>query len=194
MKMPKTIQDSLKHPIWEKELSTLRNILVETEMVETLKWGIPHYTVNNKNVVGIAGFKEHFALWFHQGVFLKDPLRVLVNAQEGTTKGLRQWRFTHADQINKSAIIQYVNEAILNQKEGLEIKAEPKKVAMPIELQTALENNNELSGAFKALTPGKRKEFADYIGSAKQEATRLKRLQKCLPIILEGKGLNDKYR
>lgn len=193
MKMPKTVEAALEGK-WKTELSTLRNILLEFPLDEALKWGTPHYMLDGKIVVGITGFKEHFALWFHQGVFLKDPLGVLVNAGEGKTKGLRQWRFAHKADIDKLAVRQYVEEAIENQRKGLEIKPEPKRVPMPKELKSALEEIPELSAKFKALTPGKRKEYAEHIGLAKQAATRERRLKKAIPLILAEKGLNDRYR
>lgn len=194
MHYAKTVEEAIETSKWKAELETLRSLMLETELEECVKWGAPYYTLKGKNVAAFIGFKEHFALWFTNGVFMSDPHKKLINAQEGTTKGLRQWRFAHANEIDEDLIREYLLEAIENQKKGLEIKAEPKQVSMPIELENALDNDATLTEAFKKLTPGKRKEYAEYIGSAKQEATRLKRLAKCEPMIREGKGLNDKYR
>ena len=191
----KTVEDYIENSSkWRQELIVLRDIILETELVETVKWGTPHYTINGKNVVGIAAFKEHFALWFHQGVFLKDTQKKLINAQEGTTKGLRQWRFSKMEEIEADLLKEYLLEAIQNQKDGKMIKVEPKKVEIPAELRDALAKMPELKVKFEALTPGKQKEYSEHIGSAKQEKTRLSRLDKSIPLILEGKGLNDKYR
>ncbi|MFY0674011.1 MAG: YdeI/OmpD-associated family protein [Bacteroidia bacterium] len=194
MLQAKTVEEYIENSQWKEELSILRELMLKTEMVETVKWGAPHYTINKKNVVGLAGFKDHFAIWFHQGVFLKDELSVLYNAGEGKTKGLRQWRFKNKTDIDKEAILNYAIEAIDNQKRGLEIKPERKQVAMPDELANALGNDKVLKESFDALTPGKRKEYAEHIGSAKQEKTRLSRLEKCIPMIKDRMGLNDKYR
>lgn len=194
MLQAKSVEEYLEGAKWGDELRKLREIMLSTEMVECIKWGAPHYTVNKKNVVGLASFKEHFALWFHQGVFLRDSYQVLHNANEGVTKGLRQWRFTSMEEIDTERIKEYVSEAIDNQLKGLEVKPEAKQVAMPAELDSALKGDSDLKAAFDQLTPGKRKEYAEHIGSAKQEKTRLSRLEKSIPMIMSGTGLNDKYR
>lgn len=189
-----SVEEYLEGAKWESELRVLREVLLSTELVECVKWGAPHYTLNKKNVVGIVSFKEHFALWFHQGVFLRDPLEVLTNASEGVTKGLRQWRFSSMAAIDKERVKEYLLEAIDNQRRGLEIKPEAKQVAMPTELDEALKADSKLKEGFDRLTPGKRKEYAEYIGAAKQEKTRVSRLEKSVPMILAGQGVNDKYR
>lgn len=194
MQKTKTVEAYLQKSGWQKELTALRDILKQTELEECIKWGSPTYTLQGKNVVAFSGFKNHFALWFHNGVFLKDKDNELINAQEGTTKGLRQWRFTSMEQINAEKILAYVQEAIKNQKQGLSIQPAQKQVSMPAELDEALDQNPQLRQQFDALTPGRRKEYAEYIGAAKQEKTRLSRLEKCMPLILNGLGLNDKYR
>ena len=183
----------VKSPEWQEELILLRNILLSTELEEGVKWGGPAYMINGKNVVGIGAFKSYVGLWFHQGVFLKDEAGVLINAQEGTTKGLRQWRFQKGDKIDEKLVLSYVLEAIRNQKEGREIKAEKKKVEMPAELARALEDG-DLRSAFDRLTPRQQQEYMEYVGTAKQIATRERRLEKIVPMINEGVGLNDKYR
>ncbi len=196
MKRAKSVDDYIEmHPEWEDAIAKLRKVLQASELEETVKWGAPCYTLGGKNVVGIGAFKEHLALWFHQGVFLKDPDKVLINAQEGTTKALRQWRFTSAKEIKVTKVKAYVNEAIENQRGGKEIKADRSKpVNIPPELEGALKKKAKVRKAFDALTPGKRREYADYISSAKQEKTKLSRLEKVLPMIEAGVGLNDKYR
>ncbi len=196
MELHKSVQDYLEHhQSWKKELVLLRDLLKETELEECVKWGAPCYTINGKNVVGMAAFKEYCGLWFHQGVFLKDNDKVLINAQEGTTKALRQWRFKNFEDIDVAKVRAYVAEAIANQKAGKEMKAvKAKKVEMPAELSDELQSDSALESAFNQLTPGKQREYAEHIGSAKQEKTRLSRLEKCIPMILSGVGLNDKYK
>lgn len=175
-------------------LSKLRNVLNVEPLVETIKWGIPVYTFGGENIVGLAAFKSYVGLWFYQGVFLKDPLNKLINAQEGTTKALRQWRFKSLSDINEPDILAYITEAIENQKAGKKLKPQKKSIDLPIELQDAMDVNADLKSKFEALTKGKQNEYAEHIGSAKRAETRQSRLDKCLPLILNGIGLHDKYR
>lgn len=174
----------------------LRKLAQNTEAVETCKWGMPVHTINKKNVFGICRFKEFFGIWFYQGVFLKDPKKVLRNAQEGKTRAMRHWNFTSIDEIDDKGVMAYLREAIKNQKLGKEVKPTKKGTAfiMPSRLKEALENNPQLNASFNTFSPYKQKEFAEYIEEAKQEKTKLNRLKKILPMIKEGIGLNDAYR
>ena len=184
------------NPHYCEELNIIRNIINQTELVETIKWSAPTYTLNGKNVVGFSAFKNHFGLWFFNGVFLKDEHGLLINAQENKTKALRQMRFTSKDQINKTIILAYVKEAIENQRLGKEIKPtrNTKTVEVPTELKRVFKTNKDVNNAFKALTSGKQREYCEYIASAKREATKHSRLEKILPMLLQGIGLNDKYK
>lgn len=101
---------------WKLELETLKIIISKTELVETTKWGGPVFTLNGKNVIGILGFKNYFAIWFYKGVLLKDESKVLINAQEGITKSLRQWRFTSKNEIDETLLLTYISEAIAIEK------------------------------------------------------------------------------
>ncbi len=175
-------------------LHELCQIVRTTEMVEEVKWGAPIYTVNGKNVVGLAAYNNYVGLWFHQGVFLSDHAKVLINAQEGVTKGLRQWRFAPGDTVDRTLVLQYLEEAIANQKAGKEIKVEKKPLIIPSELQAAMDSDPVLRNGFEQFTPGKQREFANYVAEAKREETRLKRTEKVRPMIIEGIGLNDRYR
>lgn len=179
---------------WAEELGLLRAIIQKTELVETKKWGGEIYTLNNKNVLGIGGFKNYFGVWFMNGVFLKDEAKVLVNANEGVTRGLRQWRFTSASEINEQLLLQYIEEAIGNEKAGLSIKPE-KKAAMHCSFfAVQLEQDRDLSTAFEQFTPYKQKEFWEYMATAKQEKTKITRFDKIKSLIFEQRGLNDKYK
>lgn len=142
---------------WTDELEILKSIINTTELVETTKWGGPAYTINSKNVLGIGGFKNFFTIWFFKGVFLKDETGILVNAQEVTTKSLRQWRFTSAADIDSKLVLKYINEAIANEKAGLAIKPEKKVFSVPEALQKELDASSELSAAFAKFTPYKQK-------------------------------------
>lgn len=181
---------------WADGLSVLRNIFLKTELEETVKWSIPTYTIKNKNVIGIGAFKDYFGLWFFNGVFLKDSEQVLLNAQEGKTKGMRQWRFKSVSEINEPLVLSYVKEAIENQKQGLEIKPDrnKKETIIPPLLKEELNKNQELNTSFKNLSPFKQREYCEYIDTAKRDATKQSRLEKITPMILQGIGLNDKYR
>jgi uncharacterized protein YdeI (YjbR/CyaY-like superfamily) len=173
----------------------LRSLAKKTELEETLKWGAPVYTIDNKNVLGIMAFKEHFGLWFFNGVFLKDPMGVLENAQEGKTKAMRHWKFSNIEEIDEKAVIQYMEEAITNQKEGKVLQKEKNSsLKMPVLLKEGLESNPEAKKQFQLLTTYKQKEYYEYISTAKQEKTKLTRLEKSISLILQGIGLNDAYR
>lgn len=180
---------------WNEELKIVADILNKAPLEKTIKWGAEVFTYEGKNVVSYGGFKHYFTIWFYNGVFLKDPHRVLVNAQEGKTKSLRQWRFTSTDQIDETKILEYVHEAIEVEKQGLKIKPEKKTILLlPELLEEEFNKNPALREAFEKLTPGKRNEFIIYLNEAKQEATKLKRLEKIGPLILQNIGLNDKYK
>lgn len=196
MKRSKTVDEYIKtSEQFRPELRTLRAILRKTELDETVKWGAPCYTWNGKNVVGLGSFKSYFGLWFFQGAQLKDRGKRLINAQEGRTKALRQWRFESADEIDADLIHAYVKEAIEVERSGRALKpVRAKTVELPPELATALKKKAKLRAAFDGLTPGRRREYAEYVASAKREATRASRLEKIVPLIEKGVGLNDKYR
>lgn len=184
-----------KQTKWKGKLQQLRKIINKTELKEGVKWGKPTYTLDGKIVVGMADFKNHMALWFHQGVFLKDKNQKLINAQEGVTKALRQWRFKEDDGIDPNVILEYVEEAIANSKAGKELKPERKKsVSIPPLLALAFEQDAALKKHFQKLTPGKQREYAEHIEQAKRETTQKSRLQKCIPMIKNGEGLHDKYK
>ena len=196
MKRYKSVDDYIEGAEhWQDELIQLRKILGSTDLEETVKWGAPCYVSDGKNVVGMGAFKSYCGLWFFQGALLSDPKNVLINAQEGTTKALRQWRFKSKKEINSRLIKAYVKEAIEHQKQGLEIKPAKKgALKIPPELETALAKNKRAEEAFTTLTQGKQREYADYIAQAKREETKTKRIKKILPMIKAGQGLNDKYR
>ncbi|MBT8244854.1 MAG: hypothetical protein HKP48_00585 [Winogradskyella sp.] len=179
---------------WQEALELLRSIVLKTELNEAIKWSAPVYDLDGKNVLGIGAFKQHFCIWFFNGVFLKDEYNLLVNAQENKTKGLRQMRFDNIEDVNKDQVLAYVKEAIENQRAGKEIKVarKGKTVVIPEELKATLNNDQDLQLAFEALTPGKQRDYCEYISSAKREATKQSRLEKITPMILNGVGLNDK--
>jgi uncharacterized protein YdeI (YjbR/CyaY-like superfamily) len=182
-------------PRWRSELKSLRKILKSTGVTEDVKWGMPCYTCDGVNIVGLGAFKSYFGLWFFQGALLKDREKHLLNAQEGRTKAMRQWRMTSAREIDAPTIKRYVEEAVALAKAGKSVaKSPPKALVAPEELTKALAKNKKAGAAFKALTPGRQREYADYVSEAKREETRIKRVEKILPMIAAGAGLNDKYK
>ena len=186
----------VKTDIWEEEIALLRSIIDQTELVETTKWGGPVFTSNGKNILGIGGFKSYFGIWFFNGVFLKDEANVLVAAQEGVTKALRQWRFASKAEVekNEKRILQYIAESVANEKAGMVFKPQKKETVVSKHLQTALNADANLATAFAGFSPFKQREFIEFLESAKREETKLSRLEKIKPLILANVGLNDKYR
>lgn len=196
MKRCATVDDYIRDAaLWQAELKTLRKILLSCDLAEEVKWGAPCYTYKGKNVVGLSGFKSYFGLWFHQGALLKDEDKVLINAQEGKTKALRQWRMTSTKDIKATVIKRYVKESIDQFAAGNEIKSDRNTaVVVPAELTAALRRSKGATVAFKELRTGLQREYAEYISSAKRDDTKQKRIDKVLPMITAGIGLNDKYR
>lgn len=186
-----------------KGLLRLREISNNSVLEEDYKWNFPTYTLNGKNILSLGHFKNHFGIWFFQGVFLKDIHGLLRNSQEGKTKAMRALNYTAVDQLDEAIFLEYLDEAIANAVAGKEIKPDrsSKVVVIPEEIKNAFLAKGQTSAkteafkrAFENLTPGKQREYSEHIGGAKQEATRLRRLEKCKPMILEGVGLHDKYK
>lgn len=176
-------------------LNMLRQIITSTELEETLKWNSPVYELKGKKVLGLGAFKNHFSIWFYNGVFLKDKDNILVSASE-KTKALRQLRFKGIDDIDKSKVLEYIKEAIENQKLGKELLPErqDKLIVIPTVLKDALKIDSSFEKSFHLLTHGKQREYAEYVAIAKREATKISRLTKIKPMILKGVGLNDAYK
>ena len=178
---------------WEKEVAYLQALVERTELTLEIKWGGPIYTLDGVNVVGVGGFKSYFGLWFFKGVLMSDPKKLLVNAQEGKTQAQRQLRFQSMDELDEAVVMTYLQEAIEIEKKGLKVNFEAQDFHSPI-LEEALASDPVLAEAYDALTSYKQKEYREYIASAKQERTKHSRLEKIKPMILVGKGLNDRYK
>lgn len=178
---------------WQSEILHLRHILLQTGLQEELKWGCPCYTHNNNNIVLIHHFKEYCALLFFKGVLLADPYQLLIQ-QTKNVQVPRQMRFTSADDVNGhiNAIKEYVAEAVQIENSGLKaaLKA-PDEFEMAVEFKQKLESIAELKQAFEALTPGRQRAYLLYFSQPKQSKTRESRVEKCLPLIMNGRGLND---
>ncbi len=178
---------------WQTEYNLLRTIALSIDLTEELKWGCPCYTYQNTNVVLIHGFKEYCALLFMKGTLLKDAKKILVQ-QTANVQAARQMRFTSEKEITKmKAVIKaYIQEALNIEKAGLKVLM--KKTAefdMPTEFKTALKEMPELKKAFYQLTPGRQRGYLLHFSSAKQTKTREARIEKYIPAILKGKGLED---
>ena len=178
---------------WHEAFLELREIMLDCKLTEELKWGCPCYTHKKSNIVLIHGFKNYCALLFMQGALLKDPKRILVQ-QTKQVQSARQIRFSGIGDIakNRTTIKAYIKEAVENDKAGL--KVEMKQTAeyeIPGEFQTALDEMPDLKSAFYKLTPGRQRAYLLYFSSAKQSKTRMQRVEKYIPKILDGKGLND---
>ena len=179
---------------WQKEFEELRRILLNCELTEELKWGVPCYTFEDHNIVLIHGFKDYCAVLFFKGVLLKDEIGVLVQQTENV-QATRQIRFTDVEEIveMETIIKAYVNEAIEVEKAGLKVEyKETTEFNMPQEFQNKLDQLPELKTAFEALTPGRQRAYLLYFSSAKQSKTREARVEKYMQQILDGKGLNDR--
>lgn len=198
MKRIKSVDEYiLNHEKWQQGLIMLREIMLAKGLEETIKWSAPVYMLKGENVAGLGAFKNHLAVWFYQGALLKDAHHMLINAQVGTTKALRQWRFTASEQISQHAeiISAYIDEAMQNAREGKKVKpARNKPVVIPPELQKHLDASKELNLAFAQLSNACKREYCDYIAGAKKPETKERRIDKVIPMILEKKGLNDRYK
>ena len=178
---------------WQKELSVLREILLELPLEEELKWGSPCYVYQNSNIVIIHGFKEYFAVMFFQGAIMKDVENLLVKPGENTQAG-RQMRFKNLQEMLEKArfIKSYVEEAIELEKSGKKVLFKsPSEFEIPTEFQTHLKENEPLKKAFEKLTPGRQKAYCMYFADSKQSQTRENRIEKFIPRILAGKGMTD---
>ncbi len=178
---------------WQEAYSELRQVVLDCNLTEELKWGCPCYTNNKSNIVLIHGFKDYCALLFMQGALLKDTKKVLIQQTENV-QAARQMRFKSIDDVlkNKSLIITYLKEAIKLDKAG--IKVELKKTTeykIPEEFQIVLDDMPELKKAFQSLTPGRQRGYLLYFSAPKQAKTRESRIEKYIQAILNGKGLED---
>ncbi len=182
-----------KNTKWQEAYSELRMIVLDCGLTEELKWGCPCYTFQNNNVVIIHGFKDYCALLFMKGVLMKDVAKILVQ-QTKNVQAARQIRLTGIHEIlkMKATLKSYIKEAISIEKAGLKVELKKtNEYSMPEEFQIVLNDMPELKTAFKKLTPGRQRGYLLYFSSAKQSKTREVRIEKYIPQILIGKGLDD---
>jgi uncharacterized protein YdeI (YjbR/CyaY-like superfamily) len=178
---------------WRKEFTKLREIILACDLTEDLKWGQPCYALDDKNVILMHGFKEYCAVLFHKGALLKDPKGILIQ-QTKNVQAARQIRFTSVEEVQKAekTLTAYVREAIEVEKSGVKVPfKETTEFEMPVELEIKLDENAALKAAFRALTPGRQRGYLLHVAQAKLAKTREARVEKCIPRILDGLGLDD---
>jgi len=182
-----------KQSKWQNCYKLLRTIMLDCNLQEELKWGVPCYMYKNTNIALIHGFKNYCAILLNKGVLLKDPYNILIQ-QTKNTQSARHLRFTSIEEIRElePKIKQYLFEAVEVEKAGLKVAfKKTKDFEMVEEFKLALENDSDLKKAFQNLTPGRQRAYLLHFSSAKQSKTKSSRIEKCRPKILEGKGLND---
>lgn len=190
---PKVDEFLSKATKWKEEYEKLRSIVLDCELTEDFKWMHPCYTFENKNIVLIHGFKEYCALLFHKGALLQDTHGILIQQTENV-QAARQIRFTNVQEIVELEPIlkSYIYKAIEVEKAGLEVNyKKDTEFIIPEEFQIKLDENATLKAAFEALTPGRQRAYIFHFSQPKQSKTRASRVEKCIPKILDGKGLND---
>jgi uncharacterized protein YdeI (YjbR/CyaY-like superfamily) len=183
----------IKNEKWQKEITKLREVVLECGLNEELKWGCPCYTYKDHNIVLIHAFKDYCAFLFFKGSLLKDPKGILIQ-QTKNVQAARQVRFTDVKEITKlkAVLKNYIFEAVKVEEAGLKIPMKKtKEFEMPEEFKTKLDELPALKKAFYALTPGRQRGYLLYFSSAKQAATRESRIEKYKKQILNGKGLDD---
>lgn len=177
---------------WRGEIQKLRSTLLDCGLDEDLKWGKPCFMFEGRNVAIIQPFKEHCSLMFFKGALLQDTHGVLRSQGENTQSALRL-EFTSEAQIKKTVVKSYVKQAIAVEKAGLKVDFKAKReLELPEELARILKKDRKLAKAFDALTPGRRRGYILHFTGAKQSKTRTARIEKCVPKILAGKGMNDR--
>ncbi len=177
---------------WEEELSYLRSIMLECNVVEEIKWGVPCYTYDGANLFILSAFKDYCSISFFKGALLKDTSDILVKQGENT-QAARLLKFTDISSITKleADIKAYIQEAIDVEKAGLKYEYKQNPEPMPAELKERLDDDPSFKNAFYALTPGRQRSYIIYIGQAKQSKTRYARVEKCMPKVFLGKGWNE---
>ena len=192
--MEKNIESYFSKPKkWQKEIQEMRAIALDCNLTETFKWGHPCYTLNNNNIVLIHEFKSYCAYLFFKGALIQDEKGLLIQQSENV-QAARQIRFTHVDEIIKlkKVLKAYIFEAIAIEKAGLKVALkETAAYTIPEEFQQVLDKQKKVHKAFYALTPGRQRAYLLHFSAPKQSKTRVARIEKCLPLILSGLGLND---
>jgi uncharacterized protein YdeI (YjbR/CyaY-like superfamily) len=177
---------------WREETEKLRKLCLEGGLTEELKWGKPCYMFRGANVAIIQGFKESCALMFFKGALMKDSKKIMEKPGE-SSQAAQRIKFTSVADVQKmeATLKAYIREALAVEKAGLQVEYKKNPEPVPEELQKKLREEPAFKSAFQALTPGRQRAYLLYFNGAKQSKTRESRVEKCVPQILKGKGLND---
>jgi len=177
---------------WAEELLILRSIVLHAGLKEELKWSMPCYNIDGKNILIIAAFKDYCSVSFFKGALLKDKKQLLATPGENSNAS-RQFKFTDTKQIIKveKEILQYIKEAIAIEQSGAKIPKHESEKEIITELKQEFQNNPGLESAFYKLTTGRQRGYLIYFSDAKQSVTRTTRIQKYITKILDGKGFHD---
>jgi uncharacterized protein YdeI (YjbR/CyaY-like superfamily) len=177
---------------WNEELHVLRDIILTTGITEERKWGVPCYTDNGKNIILLSALKDSATISFMKGTLIDDVHGLLI-APGKNSQSARYMKFTSVKEIKKSKtiILNYLHQALEIERKGKKVAFKKDDDPIPEELIEAFENNPKLKTAFYALTPGRRRGYLLHFNQAKQSATRISRITKYIPAILDGKGIHD---
>ncbi len=182
-----------KSKFWQDEMRALRTILENAKLSEHLKWQKPCYCYEGANVAIIQPFKSCLALMFFKGTLLKDKKKLLVDNGPNSRSAKRmEFRSVTDIKSHKSDILAYIVEAVNIEKNGLKVQTETKQKPMPQELLDFFKKDSQFKNAFEALTPGRQRSYILHFSEAKQSATRVSRIERCLPKIFQGKGFNER--
>ncbi len=187
--------DKCKVRTWQMELQHVRQIMLETDLTEEIKWGVPVYTHQGKNIVIITAFKECVTFGFFKGVLLSDHQKILEQ-QGPSVQSARIIRFTSVQQILDLAnqLKEYIKEAVAIEESGAKVEFKKDLEPIPIELEEKFEELPALKDAFYALTPGKQRGYIIHFSQPKQSASKISRIDKCIDKIMKGEGFHDAYK
>jgi uncharacterized protein YdeI (YjbR/CyaY-like superfamily) len=179
---------------WREELEILRQIVLKSDLNEEIKWGVPCYTSDNKNILIISAFKEYTCISFFKGALLNDKEKILLKQGENS-QSARIIKYTNSKQIiNQSdIIISYIKEAVALEKSGQKVEIKRNLKPIPDELMNEFNNASEFKEAFYSLTPGRQRGYIIYFSQPKSSQSKKNRIEKCRQNIMSGIGLNDKY-
>ena len=179
--------------LWQKEMRSIREILLGCGLTEEVKWRQPCYSHNGANVALIGGFKDYCSVSFFKGALLDDPENLLVAPGENT-QSARLIKVTDVEEVEelRSSIVNFVEQAVENEESGVTVEfKKTEDYSVPVELQEKLDAESAFRSAFEALTPGRQRGYLLHFGGAKQSKTRASRIDKCVDRIMDGKGLRD---
>jgi uncharacterized protein YdeI (YjbR/CyaY-like superfamily) len=187
--------DKCKVRSWQMELQHLRQIMLETDLTEEIKWGVPVYTHQSKNIVILSALKDCVTFGFLKGVLLSDSKNILEQ-QGPSVQSARIIRFTSVDQVTNlsDTIKEYVKEAVAVEESGVKVEFKKNLEPIPDELHEKFEELPALKDAFYTLTPGKQRGYIIHFSQPKQSASRSSRIEKCIDKIMNGEGFHDAYK